>query len=253
MAHILSAYLLIASMKRPFLHGERGPGQRVMDCVLKAERCCLDERERCHLRALKAWIGGSLREATVHFEHALLANPRDILAARCVHDTYFYIGEARERRESIARILPSYESKEDYRFRLLGMFAYALEECNEYDRAEKSASQCIGHDPTDIWGNHALVHCYEMTGRWEEGTEFLRETKTTRRFGLPICKSLKAFNDGKYNDCIDLLEPTRIHLDTLGGSHAQRDIIRLTLLESARRAKNVGLVRALECEEFRDF
>eukprot|EP01083_Nonionella_stella_P162382 533076_1 len=177
MAHILSAYLLIASMKRPFLHGERGPGQRVMDCVLKAERCSLDERERCHLKALKAWIGGSLREAAVHFEHALLSNPRDILAARCVHDTYFYIGEARERRESIARILPSYESDEDYRFRLLGIFAYAFEECNEYDRAEKAARQCIGHDPTDIWGNHALVHCYEMTGRWEEGTEFLRETK----------------------------------------------------------------------------
>jgi tetratricopeptide (TPR) repeat protein len=70
----------------------------------------------------------------------------------------------------------------------------------------------------------------------------------TRIIGLPFCRALQAFAAGDYDETVEQLLPIRYRTYRLGGSHAQRDIISLTLLEAAIRAGRFPLARALANE-----
>ena len=73
-----------------------------------------------------------------------------------------------------------------------------------------------------------------MNGVIREGSG--RNVMMTREVGLPLCDGVKAFAEGRYDDAIQAIEPVRDGANRFGGSHAQRDIITLTLIESALRA-----------------
>ena len=70
----------------------------------------------------------------------------------------------------------------------------------------------------------------------------------TRDVGLPLGRALVAFSRGDHDTCIDLLLGMRQHAHRFGGSHAQRDVVHLTLLESALRAGRTRLAQALAAE-----
>lgn len=70
----------------------------------------------------------------------------------------------------------------------------------------------------------------------------------TREVGLPLARALLAFEQGSYPAVIELLRPLRNIAGRFGGSHAQRDLIDLTLIEAAQRAGQGKLVRALANE-----
>jgi tetratricopeptide (TPR) repeat protein len=64
-----------------------------------------------------------------------------------------------------------------------------------------------------------------------------RHGVTTRQLGLPACRALIAFGRGNNALAITLLAslPARAH--RLGGSHAQRDVLNLTLLHAVERIR----------------
>ena len=70
----------------------------------------------------------------------------------------------------------------------------------------------------------------------------------TREVGLPLARGIAAFGRGRYAEAIEHVTPVRPHAQRFGGSHAQRDIVHLTLLESAMRSGNAALARALAAE-----
>ncbi len=70
----------------------------------------------------------------------------------------------------------------------------------------------------------------------------------TRDVGHAAALAMQAFGHGRYADCIDLLRPIRSTAARFGGSHAQRDLIDLTLIEAANRAGNPPLAAALTAE-----
>jgi tetratricopeptide (TPR) repeat protein len=70
----------------------------------------------------------------------------------------------------------------------------------------------------------------------------------SRDVGLPLARGIAAFGHGDYAAAIRHITPVRPHAHRLGGSHAQRDIVQLTLLEAALRAGNASLARALASE-----
>lgn len=70
----------------------------------------------------------------------------------------------------------------------------------------------------------------------------------TRDVGLPLARAVAAFAAGRYGDTIALLQPIRTIASRFGGSHAQRDLIHLTLVEAALRARHNRLARALVAE-----
>jgi tetratricopeptide (TPR) repeat protein len=70
----------------------------------------------------------------------------------------------------------------------------------------------------------------------------------TREVGLPVCRAIHAFGRGNYRMVTDELMPVRPIAHRFGGSHAQRDVLSLTLIEAAIRGKNTALTRALASE-----
>ncbi|MEP9387889.1 tetratricopeptide repeat protein [Mesorhizobium sp. KR9-304] len=70
----------------------------------------------------------------------------------------------------------------------------------------------------------------------------------TRDVGHPLTLAIKAFGDGDYAETVALLRPIRSIAYRFGGSHAQRDVIDLTLIEAAFRAGDTALAGALSAE-----
>ena len=131
-----------------------------------------------HCQALLHWSSGHFSQAASTWERCLLLYPFDLLSIKFVSDTYFYQGNREMIRDSIARILPFWETSSDRPLKsyLYGMHAFGLAETNLVERAEKEARRGLQLNEHDGWATHALVHALEYTGRSSEGVEFLKKT-----------------------------------------------------------------------------
>jgi hypothetical protein len=69
-----------------------------------------------------------------------------------------------------------------------------------------------------------------------------------REVGLPVARAVLAFGTGDYDRTVELLVPIRSSVQRFGGSHAQRDAVQRTLLESALRSGQLDLARLLLSE-----
>ncbi|MBL8581864.1 MAG: tetratricopeptide repeat protein [Rhizobiaceae bacterium] len=58
----------------------------------------------------------------------------------------------------------------------------------------------------------------------------------TRDVGHPLTLAIAAFGEGRYADVVARIETIRAIAHRFGGSHAQRDVVELTLIEAAIRA-----------------
>jgi hypothetical protein len=67
-----------------------------------------------------------------------------------------------------------------------------------------------------------------------------RHGRTTREIGLPACRGLMAFGRGDDTLAITLLASLPAVAHRLGGSHAQRDVLHLTLLRAVERIRRPG-------------
>jgi len=70
----------------------------------------------------------------------------------------------------------------------------------------------------------------------------------TREVGLPVGEAIVAFGHGDYAKATERLLSVRSVAHRFGGSNAQRDVLHLTLLESAFRANQRSLASALAAE-----
>jgi hypothetical protein len=64
-----------------------------------------------------------------------------------------------------------------------------------------------------------------------------RYGETTRLLGLPACRALIAFGRGNDTLAVTLLASLPALAHRLGGSHAQRDVLNLTLLHAIERIR----------------
>jgi len=78
----------------------------------------------------------------------------------------------------------------------------------------------------------------ELARRQSEST---RHGKTTRLIGLPACRALVAFGRGDHGRACSLLSSLPPLMHRIGGSHAQRDVLHLTLLRAREQAATVSL------------
>lgn len=70
----------------------------------------------------------------------------------------------------------------------------------------------------------------------------------TRDVGAPLTQALRAFAGGNPGRAVELLRPVRNIAHRFGGSHAQRDLIDLTLIEAAQADGQFALAHALAHE-----
>jgi len=132
-----------------------------------------------HSQALIQWSLGHFSEAADTWEQILVLYPFDMMAIKFSSDTYFYIGDRDMLRDSVARILPIWETSTDRPLKsyLYGMYAFGLGETNMIERARKEARFGLELNPHDGWATHALAHSFEYAGETSQGIDFLKKTK----------------------------------------------------------------------------
>lgn len=366
MAHALNAWL--------YLLGTEPTGIPVARASLQAAQALpADERERGHLRAIELLVDGHWREAGRVLEDLSADWPLDALALQAGHQIDFFTGDSRMLRDRIARALPAWSASLPAYHAVLGMYAFGLEECGEYGRAEEAGRRCVALERRDCWGWHAVTHVLEMQNRTGDGIRWLRSDPDAwsqdsffavhnwwhlslfhleqgdvvevlrlvdgpifgarsqvmldmldasallwrlwlrgvdvgdrwdaladiwapaagagnyafnefhammafvgsgradaqqavidslrkaaegaadpaafaREVGLDAALAFQAFGQGRYADTVKLLRPLRSYAHRFGGSHAQRDVIDLTLIEAAYRSNQKALASALAAE-----
>ncbi|CAF1132628.1 unnamed protein product [Rotaria sordida] len=132
-----------------------------------------------HTQALIDWSLGYRSRATDTWETILLSYPFDIMTLKFALDTYFHLGNQNMLRDSVARVLPIWESSSSHRplkSHLYGMHAFGLGETNMVPQAEKQARLGLELNEHDAWATHALVHTIEYMGQTSEGINFLEKT-----------------------------------------------------------------------------
>jgi tetratricopeptide (TPR) repeat protein len=78
----------------------------------------------------------------------------------------------------------------------------------------------------------------------EQGTN----PEVTLRIGVALCEGLLAHRQGAHGRAVDRLWPLRYELYRIGGSHAQRDLVAMILIDAAIKAERLPLARALLAE-----
>lgn len=371
LGHVFRALALMTFGERRFAESAR-----VSVAAAEALLGRATAHERGLIAAARALVDGDWTAGCAALDRVLVDHPHDLLAIQTAHLFDFYRGDALNLRNRIARVLPEWSSSIPGYSYVLGMYAFGLEECNQYPEAEATARHALDLEPRDAWAVHAAVHVMEMQGRIDEGITFLtaREADwapgnsfayhnywhlalyylarerhadalavfdtrihadtpdpalqlvdatallwrlflrgvelgdraarvaenwahrlgTERGFyafndahammalamagrddeadqlgldldwtiahqtginrtmtlevGRPVCAALRAFGDERYARVIDLLEPVRDVASRFGGSHAQRDVLTLTLIEAANRSGQPGLARHYAAE-----
>lgn len=74
------------------------------------------------------------------------------------------------------------------------------------------------------------------------------ERQVLRTAGATLAEAITAYRAKDFGRAVDLLMPVRYSLQPVGGSHAQRDVFALLLIEAAIRAQRPALARALLAE-----
>ncbi|HEY8244204.1 MAG TPA: tetratricopeptide repeat protein [Casimicrobiaceae bacterium] len=356
---------------------ERQFAPAIADAVALARRhgAKANARERGLVAAAQHLSNGTWNDACVALDAVLVDHPRDALALQVAHLMDFYRGDALNLRNRVARVLPHWGHEVPGYSYVLGMYAFGLEEMNQYEEAEETARAALAIQRRDSWAVHAAAHVMEMQGRIDEGIAWLASRERdwspdnglavhnywhlalfhldrgdharvlavydsaihagpaptllslvdatallwrlkldgadvgrrfvevadeweakldgeggfyafndlhaalafaatgrdaaiaklvprmqqaaeardanaamTRDVGLPLVKGVAAYARGRYDEAVDAIAPVRDVAHRFGGSHAQRDVLTLTLVDAARRAGRTALAKHVLAE-----
>ncbi len=166
--HILKAHLLSLSTDR----AAEAELKRTVEAA-EALGNTANDRERGHIKAARAWLEGHYQGVPDVLERVLIDHPRDLLALQIGHIGDFFVGDALNLRDRVARVLPAWDSQTPGYGYALSMHAFGLEEMGDYGGAESAAKRAIALNPKDAWGIHALAHVCEMQARHADGIQWL--------------------------------------------------------------------------------
>jgi tetratricopeptide (TPR) repeat protein len=170
LAQCMTGYLFM-------LFGTHSVDAKVDAALANAERLAprASMREQKHVAALAAWRGGDTERAIRVWDEILIDHPHDLLAMRLQHFSLFWSGQSYFMRDAVARAIGAWDAAMPGYANVLGMYAFALEECGDYAAAELKGRRAIEMCQDDLWAVHAVAHVLEMQGRPEEGMTFLAQ------------------------------------------------------------------------------
>ena len=134
-------------------------------------------REQLLYEAVNCLLSGHWHTARLKYDVVLQNFPTDIFALQSAHAMDFFCGDALNLRNRPASVLPAWQTDLPGYSYILGMYAFGLEECNQYELAEQTGQDALSRNPVDPWATHAVVHVYEMQGRANEGVKFLSDSE----------------------------------------------------------------------------
>jgi tetratricopeptide (TPR) repeat protein len=168
MGHLLHAWLHLLSTEPDAVAVARAD----------LERCAglaLNQRERAHAEAVRAFAAGRWPEAGRRLEDLSIEYPRDALALQAGHVSDYLRGDSRMLRDRIARALDHWGETDPGYHAVLGMAAFGCEETGDYSAADRFGRRALELEPADAWAHHAVAHVFEMQGRSREGIAWMRE------------------------------------------------------------------------------
>jgi tetratricopeptide (TPR) repeat protein len=168
MGHVLRAQAQVTMWERSVL-----PGIRESLARLDALQGAMNDRERRHAGALKAWAAGDWQRHRDELGSLLAEYPRDLLALQVAHLADFFHADRESLRDRVARAMPGWSRDDDGYGLLLGMHAFGLEENGAYPKAEETGHTALHYDAEDCWAQHAVAHVLEMQSRQSEGIQFM--------------------------------------------------------------------------------
>lgn len=167
MAHIVKAHLLA-------LATEPDGAAMARELLRTVQALPLNEREASHAAVIDRVLCGEWTEAAHAMDRHNMQYPFDIVALQAGHLIDFFRASARNLRDRIARVLPHWSADMPGYSVVRGMYAFGLEECGDYARAEAVAREALDAQPLDCWAHHAVAHVMEMQGRAEDGVGWMR-------------------------------------------------------------------------------
>jgi tetratricopeptide (TPR) repeat protein len=167
--HIFCASALLMMTERQYLPAIQAHIEQAEALDAKS-----NAREKQLVLAARQWLRGDWEQAGLTWDRVLVDYPLDALALQLGHLTDFYRGDCFNLRDRVSRVMTSWEKNTPNYSYIIGMQAFGLEECNQYDKAEDAAMAALEMQPRDPWAVHALAHVYEMQGRFEAGEAMYR-------------------------------------------------------------------------------
>lgn len=207
MAHCFRGYLLMTMGTFTVLDSAGQALQKAKETSTSAS-----DRERRHVRALEKWHRTDLEGACAEWESILIDYPVDILALRMHHYNSFWMGRARALVSAPASVLPSWSPDMPNHGNVLGMIAFGLEECGQYEAAERYGREAVAINSDDLWSVHSVAHVLEMQERHDEGLDWLdlpaEQWSDRNPFRGHLWWHLGLFNirAGRFRDAVELYD-----------------------------------------------
>ncbi|CAF0818102.1 unnamed protein product [Brachionus calyciflorus] len=172
----------------------------------------ITQREKFHVKAIEYLHKGDLVESIKIWEDILIDHPTDMMAIRMLASGYFYTGNSIEMRDSIARVLPKWNTNTPLYNYLYGFYAFGLSQTKELEKAEKYARKGIELNHLDGWACHTIAHINEYRSTFNEGINFLLKTENDWQ----TCEFIRGHNywhlclfyleNQEYEKIIDILD-----------------------------------------------
>ena len=159
--------------------GEQRYAEAAKTSVEAAERLVgrASDNDRGLVAAIRKLVDGDWDAGCRLLDRVLVDYPRDAFTLQVAHLFDFFRGDALNLRNRIERVLPAWSEGDTGYSYLLGMHAFGLEECNQYDEADEAAQRALALQPKDGWAVHAAVHVREMKGKVDDGIALLEQRK----------------------------------------------------------------------------
>jgi len=151
-----------------FLDEQMGEAKTAMAAATAAAPT-LPPRERRHLEALGAWMGGRSADALRLIGESLAETPRDVVLLQRAYFIHFWQGRAAEMLELSTAALGALASDHH----ACALHAFSLEENRRFDEGLAFAERALSADPRDAWAIHAMAHVHYERGDNARGIEAL--------------------------------------------------------------------------------
>ena len=242
-AHALKGLFYALLGRREVMH----EAQIALACA-EALESGANARERSLIVALRHFLAGNPSAAITAIEATLATAPTDTLAMKLSHALRFVIGDGPGMRQSVEKVLSTYDDDHPGRGYLLGCHAFALEETGDYARAALTGRAALTLAPDDAWGLHAVTHVYDMTADARGGLDWLEGREAAWIHCNNLCfhvwwhKALMLLELGRMDEALDLYD-THIRSEK---TDDYRDISNATSLLSRLELEGVDVGRRWE-------